>query len=69
MEIFGFRVHKFNRTTTTSDQISSDELKEKMFPWVYDSKSISDIVKRREFLTKKMKEKFPNANYFVGLND
>jgi len=44
--------------------MSEDELKEKMFTWVYDSKNKNNK-ERRDFIHEKMKKMFPSANSLV----
>ena len=38
--------------------LSEDELKEKAFIWVYDSKTISKCLDRARFVRDKLKEKY-----------
>ena len=46
--------------------VSSDELKESMFCWVYDTRNETDVNKRRVFLFEKMKSKYPDFNFLVA---
>jgi len=55
--------------TTTSCSMSSDELKTKMFVWVYDSKSMKEIEKRRDFIKEKLDSITKGYNYYFGISD
>lgn len=56
-------------SSTTSITISSDELKEKMFCFVYDSRNQKESIKRAEYLCDKLKEKFPSFNVGAFVNN
>ena len=71
---WNMRVHAIDNdemhlSCTKTYSITDDELKEKMFPWVYDSKCQKNIDKRRDFLKEKLDAKFPNEKYYLGISD
>lgn len=45
--------------------MTDDEFKMKIFPWIYDTKSIKDSEKRGDILTEKIAKIFPNSRIHI----
>ena len=46
-------------------KITNNEVFEKAFPWIYQSKSNDDVDKRRDFLKEKLSNTFPQYNIII----
>ena len=59
------RIFKLSRSSAS--YLSGDEIKVKVFPFVYDTKNINDSERRRDILKDKLKILFPqhNVNLFI----
>ncbi len=65
LDFGGWRVYKLAESNGNS--ISDDQVKEKALCWMFDSKSITDVEKRKNFIYEKMKNIFPahKVNVFL----
>ena len=51
--------------TSSGPKITNNEVFEKAFPWVYKSKGIDDVDKRRDFLKEQLSASFSNYNVII----
>lgn len=49
--------------------MGNDELKEQLFCWIYDTREVKEMEKRRNILAEKIDEKFPGYKYYIGLKN
>lgn len=56
----GFNLKIFKLTKSSGAWMSSDEIKVRTFPFVYESRNVTDGKQRREFLNQKFTAMFPN---------
>ena len=54
----GWLVYKL--TSSSAPSIADEKVKEKAFCWVFDSKSITNIIQRRDFIHSKLGNIFPS---------
>lgn len=57
------RLFKLNKSS--ADQVHGDDIKVKLFPFVYDTKSMTDGEQRRDLLKEKLKVLYPQHNIHI----